>query len=338
MISRVNDRHRYLSIFFSQKKHSNTNKKMIFPKGRWPAGYSVFTMPERILLGKQPDRDILLDKVRKLHRAANDGKNIWLDFSATQKVYTHGMLYFYAEISNMQNLYPKFRIRCNESRNTKVNHVLDQIGLFALCKHGFTPQREYEDVVHWRAVKGIKVIGKAFDSIVDPDLDLPDLPDDLDIFGACVEATKNAFIHAYIEERQLSAVANDQTAWWMFSQIKDGKITVAICDLGIGIPGNLPKTNENMFMKVRKAIKGTIDAHLIENAILTPSSRTRKGYRGNGLKKIAKIAMDDSRASLVIHSGRGYVEIMKGHWNKTNFTQKFPGTLVAWKLPLEKQK
>lgn len=327
MISRVKDRHRYRSIFFSdQNTHKIKTRTSLY----------VVKAPEAIRLGEESERKLLFKLVCRMYKKAKKGFNICIDFTNTCSIFAHGMLYLFAEISNIYNLYRNVRITCRTSRTIKVNHVLYQIGLFKLCGHRYLPQNEYDDVVHWRSAHGVHVIGKIFDSIIDPDTYLPELPANLDLFGACVEATKNAHIHAYSDVRQLSKVAFEKTSWWIFSQIKDKSVTVAICDLGVGIPKTLPKTNRKLVATVIKFFGGKIDARLIEAAINAPSSRTGMTHRGNGLKKIAKIAADDSRATLLIHSGRGCVQIIKGKRIVKNYKREFPGTLVAWKIPLEK--
>lgn len=289
MISRVKLRHRYRSMFYALKKRTHERGEA----GVCASDSVVIYVPVKIRIGREEERNLLFKTVNRMYTTAKKNMNICFNFTHTQKVYSHGMLYFFAEINNLHNMYPTLKLSCIVSHTAKVNHVFLQIGLFELCNHRFKQKKFYEDVVHWRSSSGINVIGKNFDIIIDPDYELPELPDYIDIFGACVEATKNAHIHAYIADRTLSKVAWQTTSWWIFSQIKDNMITIAICDLGVGIPGTLPITNQGIFEKVKKFIKGTLDADLIKEAIETPRSRTGKGYRGNGLKRIAEIAMLD---------------------------------------------
>lgn len=335
MISHIPNRHRYRSCLFHNRRQRWFQRQRLLRRGS-----GTFRIPEAIrmphLLGiyREDERNLLLGAVRLIHdKAARKGK-VCLDFTETRKIYTQGMLYLYAEVKNLQNLRPNLRFSCIESRNDKVNHVLHQVGMFALCRHSFTVKKQYRDVVYWRSCHGVEVLAESFDKVIDPDNVLNKIPASIDIYGGCVEATKNAHVHAYIEERKLSPVDNENTAWWIFSQIKDGKVSIAICDLGIGIPRTLPKTDRNFFMKILASIASRTDAHLIEGAIDTPSSRTQKGYRGNGLKKIAKIAADDRRASFAIYSGKGYVGTDSGRRQKCNYSRALPGTIVAWNLPL----
>lgn len=336
MISRTRDRHRYISEFYSRRKLRKyiRNIRRFAPLKEHNAANVL--IPAQITILKPGFRHLLMKAVGKLHSAALRKQPIIIDFTNTVKIFPHAMLYLFSELNNLINLYPLLKVRCIPARNTKVNHVLDQIGLFKLCYYKFISNIEYDDVIHWRSISGIKVIGPAFDLLIDPHEELPVLPYGLDIYGACIEATKNAFIHAYIGKRELSPVAFNKCAWWMFSQLRDNILTIAICDLGVGIPATLPKTNPSLVARIGKLFSGTLDAHLIKEAINEPSSRTGKSYRGNGLKKIADIARNNLGATLAIHSGRGYVEIARGKLWTSHYKQPFPGTLVVWKLPMEK--
>lgn len=328
MISRVANKHRYRSIYFHlqrQKKYKSTAPNEY---------YYTIKMPVRINIRSEEWRDFVFRAVRKMHRASKRKENICIDFTATEKIFVSGMLYVFSEMSNILNINSGLKLKCIESRTKKINHVLDQIGIFRLCRHKFVPSEEYNDVIYWRYIYGVGVLGQKFDSIVSPDRELTELPMDMDIYGACVEATKNAHIHAYIERRELSPVAHKKTSWWMFSQIRDNILTVAICDLGIGIPKTLPKTNKTLYAAILELFKPKNEADFIWGAIKAPSSRTNRPFRGNGLKKIATIAQDDARASLEIYSSRGYIGISEKRPKLCMYKNALPGTIVLWDMPL----
>lgn len=337
MINRAKDRKRYRSCLFHKRRQRSLQREQRWQNFSTRSQSESVKMPQVLGIYREDERNLLLSSVRSIHakavKFAHSGR-LCLDFTETRKIYPHGMLYLYAEVKNLSNISPRLRVVCKKSRNDKVNHVLHQVGMLSLCHHKFTEKKKYDDVIHWRACHGIEVLGEKFDSVIDPDDVLKKLPASMDIYGGCVEATKNAHAHAYIERRALSSVNYKNTAWWIFSQIKDGKIAVVVCDLGIGIPKTLPKTNKNFFRKILANITSRTDAHLIEGAIDTPSSRTQRGYRGNGLKKIAMTAADDRRASFAIYSGKGYVGTVSGRRQKLNYSCALPGTIIAWVLPI----
>ena len=332
MINRISKRHRYRSMFYQRR----TSIKLIDCTTR--ISMTRFTpriaIPEQIGISKEESRRLLLDAVKKIHNSVKNNKCVYIDFSKTVKVYTEGMLYLYAELENNKNIYKNIIIKCIKSRVSKVNHVLNQIGIFEICSYTFSPCTEYNDVIHWKKTSGVDVTGAKFDEIIDPDSELMELPLALNVYGGFIEAIKNAREHAYIKKRELSDVASLKTAWWVFSQIKDQYIHVSICDLGIGIPETVHIQWKEIIKSLLKEIRTPNDADIIKAAIETPSSRTGERNRGNGLKTISGIAKDDERASFSIYSGRGLVFLRRKKIVKLNFATSLPGTIVCWKLPL----
>ena len=279
-------------------------------------------LPKKIGLFKEKERRLLFDAVKKMYWKAKNSSKIYIDFSETLKIYPEGMIYLYAEILNIQTIY-NVSIKCKKSHNAKTNHILFQIGIFDICNYPFHSQKEYKNIVYWKKTSGSCVDGSKFDDIIDSDDRIFKHPLGINIYGGFIEAIKNACIHAYIEARELSPVNNAETAWWVFSQLKENYVYIAVCDLGIGIP-------KTVFLRL--SIPN--DADIIKAAIEKPSSRTKKYYRGNGLKTIADIAKQDIRASFSIYSCKGHVYSLEGMLRTINFKTSLPGTIVAWKLPL----
>lgn len=329
MINRIKLRHRYRSIFFSKRNSKKICKNFLKHDN------STIHIPKKISILRSPERELLFSVVRKIHKKANKHAKICLDFSITEKIYTEGMIYLYAEIDNILNIYKEVVIRCRKSRIRKVNHILYQIGIFRLCSHSFSPSQEYQDVVHWKKSSGFDVNGSKFDEIIGHDYQATELIQRINIYGGFIEAIKNACIHAYIKQRELSPVAHKKVAWWVFSQVNKGVLFVSICDLGIGIPATVPEKFSQLIVELKKKFGILTPADIIKAAIERPSSRTKESYRGNGLKTIAEIAKQDNYASFSIISDKGYVYSRDKQLKKANFTSSLPGTIVSWKLPLK---
>lgn len=299
-----------------------------------PIGYEEFKIPEHISLHDKKFRNELLTVIENIHNTIMSGKKrILLNFYETSKVYSQAMLLLFAEISNILNIHSKIRFRCKKPHNKKVSHVLSQIGIYSICGTHFTETQTYTDVVHWRVCRGSKVIGKLYDKLTDTNKGL----EKYELYGGCIEASKNVTRHAYIEERKLSTVANDKCEWWMFTQVKDGVLTLNICDLGIGIPNTLPKQRKNLFKVLTEQMGFKKDDHasLICGAIDTPTSRSKKSYRGNGLPRMAAVVKDIDGAALEVYSQCGAVRIEKGQEYKVNFDNPIPGTIISWTLPYD---
>lgn len=332
MINRIRNRHRYRSIFYSKNKLKKNQRKILHTDNEHID--KTIYIPKKISILQKDDRELLFSAVKKIHKKAKKYTEIYIDFSETTTVYSEGMLYLYAEIENLLNINKDITIKCKKSRTLKVNHVLYHIGLFKLCNHTFSPSRKYKDIIYWKKSSGVKVEGPKFDEIMGEDDRLKEVANRINIYGGFIEAIKNAYMHAYIKQRKLSHVDHQKTAWWVFSQVRDDFVSIAICDLGIGIPATVPSKFPSLIVELAKKIKLITDADIIKAAVERPSSRTGKSYRGNGLKTIAEIAKQDNRASFFIASSKGYVYSRKNQLKRANFKSSLPGTIVAWKLPL----
>lgn len=319
-------RHRYRSMFYAFKKQRGGGGKIRV--------YNQIQLPVMLAIHMEKYRSMLLTAIQSIHRSVRKGlTDIELDFSRTRKIYSDAMLWLYAEINNIQNINKDVRFSCKKPYDEKVSHVLHQIGIYRICREKFTPNKQFSDVIYWRTCAGKQVIAEEYDHLVGDQHDL--FHPEIDLFGGCVEATKNARKHAYIDRRELSPVQHDETAWWIFSQIKDGNMYVSVCDLGIGIAATLPRSRAEFFFEIVKKFQGkTTSADLIAAALETSKSRTGKDYHGNGLPKIASVVQKTKQGILVIHSHDGYVEIAEGEKNFHNYKTKIPGTIVSWTLPV----
>lgn len=330
MINRVAKRHRYRSIFYAyrKKRGDKRHRRTVIQLS------ATIVLPECLDLFNKEFRQRLLNIVKNIHiiLCNSNYTRICLDFQRTKRIYSVGMLYLYAEIKNIQNIYHRVRFSCIKSKESKVNHVLYQIGLFELCRHKFKKTKNFPDVIHWRASCGVDVISKHFDDIIDTKCN-EILSVDMDIYGGCIEATKNAKVHAYLKQRKLSPVANNVTSWWAFSQVKDGYVDVAICDLGIGIAKTLPITKKKLWEKLR-FMSNDRESSMIQGAIDFPRSRTKEKHRGNGLYRIASVAAGNQNASFAIYSGKGYAAKIRGEKKLIDYKTELPGTIVSWRLPL----
>lgn len=329
MISKLRGkkRHRYRSVFFMTKEvrgGGHIRKKVS----------STISVPIYLSIYEDSNRKRLYDVIRAIHHnIKHQETTIELDFSRTISIYADAMLWLYAEIKNILNIHTNVQFTCKKPSNEKVSHVLHQVGIYSICKERFIPNRKYNDVIHWRTCSGTHVIAEQYDHITDNRSDL--FNPDLDLFGGCAEATKNALKHAYLEQRNLSHVESNKEAWWIFSQIKDGAMCVCICDLGIGIPRTLPITKKEWLRSVIKKLgDDTSSADLILAALDKNKSRTKKDYHGNGLPKIASIVRKTGQGQLVINSNDGYVLVGKSEPRLKSYKTPIPGTIVSWTLPV----
>lgn len=330
MYNRVKKKHRYRSMFFMKKykKNSNFNQKFI-------NFYTVF-LPKVISLDGRY-RNHLLNCLIKLNESITSGTtNILFDFKDTTLIVAHGMIVLYAEVKNILNYNNEIKFKCCNIKTNRVEQVLKQIKFFSLCKHKSKVKLTRNDVVHWRFCSGVSLIYDKFDDVVLYDTIFKELPTESDLYAGCVEATKNVIKHAYIEKTRELPISIDKEAWWCFTQVKDKKLHMVICDLGITIPYTLPKNKPSLMQLLLNLFGDKMsDADLLEGAIGTPSSRSGESYRGNGLPKIAEIARVKG-GSLSVYSRHGHVKYTGEHIIPVKKAHKLPlnGTVIAWMLPL----
>jgi len=148
------------------------------------------------------------------------------------------------------------------------------------------------------------------------------------------EAITNTIQHAYIGSSTRSSDESD-SRWWMFSQQKDGKLSIVVCDLGMGIPVSL-RQNSLIFSGMHSEKKRR-HTQFIDIAARSSRSRTRLPHRGKGLPDMLEFVKGGDVGGFLIYSLHGAFlynaedarEV--GH----DFSTGIPGTLIQWTVPLK---
>lgn len=326
--------------------YSRQQKAFYYSFSKGDPRANAIRFPQEISLHGE-HRKRTLNTIACIYKKTKQFPVVVLDFSRTKKIRSEAMILIYASLQNAINIASNFKFRCANVSNIKVKQVLKQIGIYALCCQKCTIRPSMGDVVKWRVCCGVDVISEKFDAIVDPETELQQLPPEIDLYGGCIEATKNVGRHAYInadgtastgmKNNGLFNVAHEKTSWWCFSQVKDATLCVVVCDLGLSIPHTLPTKRPKLFDYIKSMrLKGQniSDAELIKNAVETPSSRSGEDYRGNGLPRIAEIA-SSSGGTVGIYSRHGSFFIKKdGTMLTLNDQSPIYGTVITWTLPL----
>lgn len=288
------------------------------------------------------DKDIrkkVLSFIDRLREVYGTKKKVLINFTDTHHMYTCGTLLFYAELRNMINSRKSnCVVRIKESKNQKVMQVLKQIGVLSLLQHSNTINPSYDDVVRWRFTTGNNVLGAEYENILNA------LDDDFDrktregLFKAFSEAMTNTHQHAYIEIPKERSVANHKESWWAFSQIRDGMLHIVFCDLGIGIPGSLPKVRPDWIKDIMAKVPGVPgDGEIIKGAIRVSRTRTGLDHRGKGLNQLIDAIKDIDAGYLSILSRKGGYRFEHNEERTHNYRDSICGTLIEWKLPLPKK-
>lgn len=274
-----------------------------------------------------------LDELRNMCASRH---NVLIDFTRTQQMMTCGTLLFVAELRNIINsCQGNIVIRCKPSQNSKVMQVLKQVGVLDLLKFREHVKPIDDDVVNWRFTKGRRVLGKEYEAILSHLDDTLDKDIQSDLYVGLTEAMANTQHHAYIDKRKQGEVASDVESWWAFSQVRDGLLCVVFCDLGVGIPGSLPKKQPEWYDIIERMFDGAVPDHkVIEETIKLSESRTGSSNRGKGLNQFVNAVKGVEGGYLAILSNRGGYVLDNQGPRSTPYTNSLGGTLIEWSIPL----
>lgn len=310
---------------------------------RGPVDYIRLRAPTEIDIGRADRREYLLRFLRDLRLAAlNGGSGITIDFRFTQKAWPAGMLLLVAEIDRaLRMMIDRRLLRCNYPADPLMEQVFQQIGLLTLLG---LPQRC--DVVdemakHWRYATGVVMESAlAGQSLERYDGKIAE-PIRSGLYAGMIEAMANTIHHAYAEARNDGVRLYRERRWWMFSQEKDGRLSIAICDLGIGIPRSLPTTktfSPESIVEMLKSIGGwdKPDASAIRAAVRLGQSSTNQANRGKGLSEVLDAVSNTKDGSAAIFSNRGFYGVAADRAEPVDreYPESIYGTVVEWHVPL----
>lgn len=299
-----------------------------------PVRFSVVKSPVHfdIYDGAQRKQTVLF--LSRLRSMVLDGsRKIWIDFSETRKFGSGGAILFFAELSRLLENTPSLMIRGGLPRSNKAAQVLQQIGLSHLLKIKNNTECLDGDVVNWRAARGQGAIGEKYDEIMGYYDGRITESLQSELYTGITEAMTNAHQHAYIEQRGdgISTPAGYKP-WWMFSQEREGKLSVVFCDLGIGIPSSLPKTRPRLWNLMERF--GMSEGRRIEGAVRNSQTRTKKQHRGKGLRQIIQTISSCKGGKAIIMSNKGWYSMKAGKKDSGDFADSIMGTVIYWQMPL----
>ena len=318
-------------------------------------------MPPFITIFLNKNRTKLLKVTNKL-RDYYFRKNICmkLDFSKTKKMFTEGTLYLLAELETLKITNPDIQFSLIPSKEIIVNQGLKQTGILELLgvSLNFEDMEFDETVKYWKYSSGHKVEMDSAEDMLDDFDDLLSESSSTSIFNSITEAVTNCHHHAYLEKRFINDPMKAKK-WWIFSQEKDNKLSICVCDLGIGIPKSLLRNSENVAEDWFSSLKNFLKSHKekydkdsasIKAAIEIGNTRTNLVNRGKGLNQIINqiSTLCDHKASIAILSNKGSYIINRGMIEDRPLTgivdgfslpykQSIDGTVILWEIPIDKQ-
>lgn len=285
------------------------------------------------------------------HRVLVEIKPVFLDFKRTESFAVPATILLFAEIDRLvssSNL-PK-PITIGDPLLRRPREVLKQIGIYQLTGDSSDVIPEREDVVYWKATKGVNQTGDKFGSLVEIIAEKAnrDHARQLEVSGvwrSVSEAVANSVEHAYKQPRQDGFSGLVGTKWWMFSQIKDGVFTLAVCDLGCGYRQTINETIPEQFIATAASLftGANRDALAISTAMEYGRSGTHEGHRGKGSRDALSLLEKHGVGDLVVTSNTGWMRYSfeqgkEAERDNGSLGIDIGGTIVWWKLPLKESK
>ncbi|MBP6437580.1 hypothetical protein [Acinetobacter towneri] len=319
-----------------------------------------FTLPKALTLFWKRPRNKLIkitDKFRNYY--ARKSICINLDFSETEKMFVDGTLYLLAELDTLKSTNSDIKFKLKLSKDLIVNQVLKQTGILDLLNINLTFEEELDETVrYWKYSSGSKVELDLAEEMLNDFDEILSENSSKNIYNGITEALTNCHHHAYLEKRFINDPQKAKK-WWLFSQEKDSKLTICVCDLGVGIPRSLVRNSENVQKDWFRNLKAFLKSHRekydkdsasIKAAIEIGNTRTNLSNRGKGLNQIINqiSTFCEHKASIAIFSNKGSYIINKGMiedrpiTNLVNgfsipFNKSIDGTVIVWQIPIDKQ-
>lgn len=303
-----------------------------FTRIKAPAVWSLYETPAR--------RELLrfLEQYRQVMLNGDGGAIV--DFSLTKTIRPSGGLMVHAELDRISRLVSdRRRLKCKPAvANSIADQVLKQVGMYDKLDHVSAVSARDQSVVHWRHATGVKVEGEQAWSVVENfEGEMSDALKS-SLFKGITEALTNAVHHAYIARRKDGTNCGGENRWWLFSQQREGFLTVVFCDLGIGIPESLPIRYSGVSKILKSLSKSSSDVQAIRIATELGQTSTGQSNRGTGLSQILDTARNAEQGSCVIYSNKGQFGYgAGGNLIENQFSNSIFGTLIEWRVPLSEQ-
>lgn len=274
----------------------------------------------------------------------DENRPVVIDFKELQTTTPQAMLLLIAELDRAKRIMgDDFRVRLLPSETPRINSVLEQVGLVDLCGGALGGNRSKGDetVRHWRYATGERINATTEEAFMKVEGALaPPLAKGL--WRGVSEALGNSTEHAYLAPRGTDSRRLGTKRWWMFSQLRDQRLSVVVVDLGIGIPRSLPlKWPSSTIAKLVGAMIGEgDDVRAIRAAMQVGASSTGRSNRGRGLPQIWNEMKAINGATVSIYSNRGIL-IWDGEKKEETAKERkdsIYGTIIAWTIPASELK
>lgn len=165
-----------------------------------------------------------------------DGTRLHIDMSRVGRIVAPAGLVFKAELSYLHA--KGVQLSGTAPRKTRTLQVLTQTGLCELLHISPAVTVDREDTVHWTFTSGAWDVTQPnhLAALLGPAAQASSSS----LYTGLVETVSNCIEHAYLDHPSRRRFGAGQDGWWAFQQLRDGKLSTCICDLGIGVAAALP--------------------------------------------------------------------------------------------------
>ncbi len=290
-------------------------------------------------------RNSLIEFIDDIKKNLLEGNKIKIIFENTKTLYPSGTIWFLAEMKKIiDNPHIKSFIQWIPPKDLVVYQLFKHVGLFDWFNKKALRKISSPHVTKWGFMQGNKV-----DDLQDhPGLiELYEKLPNLDItFEGIKEAIVNTIHHAYedIDNITLSE-RHPSHKWSLFYTVNlaENKISLAICDLGIGVYNSfIRKVEERSFLDKILSLNtiGEQHAEALDQAIQYRSTRTGEKHRGKGFHDMMKVVDNSDNGWLTVLSHSAGYEYEKKSQNKevsttlSAFEKSSKSTIVLWSFNL----
>lgn len=266
---------------------------------------------------------------------------VCIDFSKTKQMYPDGTLLFAAELDRiLRAAHNKSVITCTYPSDDVVEQVLQHLGLLQAMRRSPRLSVTADNVRYWKLLTDTVASGEKAATLAEEYQ--KHFSGRNRMYDGLVEAMTNCVQHAYIKPRPDGTGLRPDKRWWMFSEERDGKLTVVFCDLGIGINISLSSGGRWGLDKVRElmqtlARKNSVSRY-IKVATMLGKSSTAESYRGKGLQDLKSVveSVDNGWIEILSNEGRYRFSGCNTPEQLHDFSDSILGTLILWQIPIPK--
>ena len=335
-----------LARYGLRKQHKRKNRRRVSPSAKYVRPGELIKAPVKFNLTRGAGVEVVKFLRAVAHRVLVDQKPVRLDFRKTESFFVPGAILLTAELNRIvatSTIQKPISILDPQLRRPR--EVMKQVGIHQITadRCDIIPTRD--DVVYWRATKGADQSGDKLailESVAERANSEHARQVELsDIWRGVSEAVANTVDHAYAIPRKDGFPNLDETKWWMFTQIRNGQFTAAVCDLGSGYRSTINRfIPEKFIMTWQKILHGhNTDASAIQTAMEYGRSGTREDNRGKGSRDALSVLEKHGAGQLYILSNTGCVRYTynDGEHQDVDLSDlgiDIQGTIIWWNLPL----